>query len=108
MFGLFFLPEALKNGARALIPMLSAAALAASTGLLLRKWSAPDRLWTDLHSIALIFGALPANMLFGFLVVTAGNRTDQVGQAVGCSVTLALLALLANRMRRRDSIMVAA
>jgi hypothetical protein len=107
-FGLFFLPEALKSGARALIPMFAAAALAARTGLLIRKWSAPDRRWTDLHSIALILGALPANMLFGFLVVTAGNRTDQIGQAVGCSVTLALLALFANRMRRRDSIMVAA
>lgn len=107
-FGLFFLPEALKNGARALVPMVATATLAASAGLLLRKWSAPERRWTDLHSIALIFGALPANMLFGFLVVTAGNRTDQIGQAVGCSVTLALLALFANRMRRRDSNMVAA
>jgi hypothetical protein len=107
-FGLFFLPDALKSGARALIPMVATAALAAGTGLLIRKWSAPDRRWTDLHRIALILGALPANMLFGFLVVTAGNRTDQIGQAVGCSVTLALLALFANRMRRRDSIMVAA
>jgi hypothetical protein len=107
-FGLFFLPQLLKSGAWALIPMFVAAALAAVAGLLVRRWSAPGGTWTDLHSLALIFGALPANMLFGFLVVTAGNRTDQIGQAIGCLVTLTLLVFFANRVRRRDSIMVAA
>jgi hypothetical protein len=107
-FGLFFLPEAIKSGARALLPMAAAGAMAGGTGLLIRKWSTPDRRWTDLHSLAIVLGALPANMLFGFLVVTAGNRTDQVGQAIACSMTLALIAFFANRMRARDSIRVAA
>jgi hypothetical protein len=107
-FGLFFLPQQLKSGAWALTPMFAAAALATVAGLLVRKWSVPGGTWTDLHSLALIFGALPANMLFGFLVVTAGDRTDQIGQAIGCSVTLALLLFFANRVRRGDSIMVVA
>ena len=103
-FGLFFLPQSLKSGARALIPMVAAAGLAAGAGFFLRKWSGPDRRWTDLHSLALIFGALPVTMLFGALIVTAGNRTDQIGQVIGCSVTLVLLAFFAERVRRRDSI----
>ena len=103
-FGLFFLPQSLKGGAWALIPMLAAAALGGGTALVFRKWSAPDRGWTDLHSLALILGALPVTMLFGFLVVTAGNRMDQIGQAIGCAGTLALLVFFANHVRRRESI----
>jgi len=107
-FGLFFLPQPLKSGARALIPMVAAAALTGGTGFLIRKWSGPDRKWTDLHSLSLIFGALPVTMFFGALVVTAGNRTDQIGQVIGCSVTLALLAFFADRVRRRDSLVAMA
>jgi hypothetical protein len=107
-FGLFFLPQSLKPGARALIPMTAAALLALGTGLLLRKWSLPDRRWTDSHSLAVIMGSLPANMLFGSLVVTAGNRVDQIGQVIGCSITLAVLARFASGVMRRESVPVVA
>jgi hypothetical protein len=45
-------------------------------------------------------GRAPCHNVFGFFVVTAGNRMDQTGQAVGGLITLVFLALLARRLQR--------
>ena len=97
-FGLLLLPNTLKHGADALVPIVAAAGLAIAVGSTVEKWSA-RRNWTDQHRLAVVLGALPVSMCFGLLVVTAGNRMDQAGQAAGCLITLVLLALLAWRLR---------
>jgi len=68
--------------------------------LLLRGWSAAGRAWSDLHELALVFGALLSSMLFGYFFVTVGSRVDQVGQGVASVVALLLLALFARRLRK--------
>ena len=97
LFGLLLLPDALRTGAPALIPLLSGVALAAGVAAFVRRWSDREGAWTDLHRLALVLGALPPMMLFGFLLVTAGNRVDQVGQGIACLVTLGLLTWFATR-----------
>lgn len=47
--------------------------LAAGMMALIRQWSASGRRWSDLHSLALAFGALLVSMLWGFFLVTASN-----------------------------------
>jgi hypothetical protein len=100
-FQLLALPEALKTGTLVLVPMLSGVALAAGVAAMLRRWSDREEGWTDLHRLALVFGALPPVMLFGFFVVTAGNRVDQVGQGVASAVAVGLLTAFALRLRQR-------
>jgi hypothetical protein len=100
-FGLLFLPETLKHGTHTLVPILAAAGVAIAVGWIVKRWSA-RRNWTDQHRLAVVLGALPVTMCFGFFIVTAGNWMDQAGQAVGCLITLVFLALLARRLRRRS------
>jgi hypothetical protein len=70
---------------------------------LLRRWSAPDRAWTDIHRLALL-----VSMLVGFFFVTAGDRIDQIGQGAASIVAIALLALFARRLQRRGHVMAGA
>jgi len=100
-FGLLFLPEVLKRGARVLIPMCAAVALAAGGSRLVENWSTALG-WSDRHRLAMVLGALPVTMLFGFFIVTAGSRIDQMGQAVGCLITAVLLISFAGRVRKRN------
>jgi hypothetical protein len=99
-FGLLLLPQTLKTGSLALLPMLSGVALAAGMTALLRRWSNGVGGWSDLHRLALVIGALPPMMLFGFFLVTASNRVDQIGQGIASVVTLVLLSIFAVRLRR--------
>ena len=41
-------------------------------------------------------------MLFGFLVVTSGNRVDQIGQGIASVAAMGSLILLILRERRRN------
>jgi uncharacterized protein (TIGR03382 family) len=41
-------------------------------------------------------------MAIGFLVITAGNRFDQLGQGITSLLAVALLILFALRLRRRQ------
>ena len=100
-FGLLFLPETLKHETHSLVPILAAAGVAIAVGSIVKRWST-RRNWTDQHRLAVVLGALPVTMCFGFFIVTAGNRMDQAGQAVGCLITLVFLALLARRLGRRS------
>jgi hypothetical protein len=75
---------------------------------LLRRWSAPDPAWTDIHRLALACEAPLVSMLVGFFFITAGNRIDQIGQGVASIVAIALLALFARRLQRRGHAMAGA
>ena len=103
-FGLLFLPASLKHGTHSLVPILAAAGAAVAVGSTVKRWSA-RRNWTDQHRLAVVLGALPVTMCFGFFIVTAGNRLDQAGQAVGGLITLVLLALLARHSSTRRAAM---
>jgi hypothetical protein len=102
-FGLLGLPGAVRAGALVLVPMVLDVALVAGVVALLRRWSAPDRRWTDLHRLALAAGALPANTLYGFFFVTAGGPVDRAGVAFAGAVAAVLLALFGRRLRKRVS-----
>jgi hypothetical protein len=103
-FVLLDLPHSLRAGALVLAPMLAEIAIVIGVAALIRRWSGPDRAWTDLHRLALAGGALLISMLSGFFFVTAGNPIDQLGQGVASVVAIALLALFARRLRQRDRV----
>ena len=103
-FNLVGLPHSLRAGALVLAPMLGEIAIAIAVATLIRRWSGPDRAWTDLHRLALASGALLISMLFGFFFVTASNPIDQLGQGVASIVAIGLLALFARRLQQRDQV----
>jgi hypothetical protein len=59
------------------------------------------RAWHDSQRLALIFGALLASMLGGFLFVLAASPLDQIGKLGFDLLAAVLLAYLAWRLRRR-------
>jgi hypothetical protein len=95
---LLHLPDTLRSGAWVLVPMLIAIAPVAVVVALIGRWSRPDRGWRDLHRLALVIGALPTSVLYGFFYVTAGSPVDRAGQAVASAAAVALLALFARRL----------
>ena len=99
-FLLLMLPQPLKVGGMALIPMLSGVVLASGVATLIDRWSTRRAGWADPHRLALVMGSLPPVMLFGFLVVTAGNRVDQIGQGIASLAAMAWLTFLAVRSKR--------
>lgn len=103
-FGLLDLPHAVRTGTLVLVPMTLGVVLAAGMAALIRQCSGPGRRWSDLHSLALAFGALLVSMLWGFIFVTAGNHVDQLGQGAASVVAVVLLVLFARRLRERDHV----
>jgi hypothetical protein len=100
-FALLDLPDPLRVGALALAPILAEIAMVIGVTALLRRWSSQNG-WTDLHRVALAWGALLVSMLFGFFAVTASNPIDQLGQGIASIVTIVLLALFGWRLHQRD------
>jgi hypothetical protein len=98
-FSLLVLPDPLKRGALVLLPMIAAALVAAGVAAWL-----PRQLWTDRQCLALAAAAMVPPMVFGFFVVTAGNRLDHWGQASACAVVLALLAASSRRLGRHPGV----
>ncbi len=107
-FALLGLPHSLRAGALALAPMLAEIAMAIAVAALIRRWSGPDRAWTDLHRLALASGALLISMLFGFFFVTASNPIGQLGEGVASIVAFGLVALCARRLQQRDQVVTQA
>jgi hypothetical protein len=99
--GLLDLPHALRDGALVLVAMLAELAMVVGVVALLRRWSAADRRWTDLHRLALACGLMLVSMLLGFFFVTASNPIDQLGQGIASLVAITLLALFAWRLRQQ-------
>jgi hypothetical protein len=106
LFGLIFLPDAVRRGPLVLAPMAFDLAVFAGVWRLIRHWSAPDSSWTDVHRLALALGALPVSMLFGFFYVTASNPADRAFLTVVNVLTLALLGNFARRLRTRQTVVV--
>lgn len=102
-FWLLYLPHGLRQGFFVLLPMVLDLLLAAGGVALLRYWST-GRGWRDVHRLALVFGALPITMAWGFFLVTAGNPVDQLGQGGASVVALVLLALLIWQVQRREPV----
>ncbi len=90
-FVLLDLPHALRNGFWVLIPMLLDLLMVTVVVALLRQWSAGWG-WGDVHRLALVWGALPITMAWGFFFVTAGNPVNQAGQGLASVLALILLA----------------
>ncbi|MEZ4616028.1 MAG: hypothetical protein R2867_11070 [Caldilineaceae bacterium] len=101
-FALLDLPHLLRVGALVLLPMGLDLLLAGGVATLLRRWSAAGSLWRDRHRLALILGALPVSIAWGFLFVTAGNRIDQLFLGGAGLITLLLLVFFAWRLGHRD------
>jgi len=100
-FLLLMLPESLKVGARVLLPIGSGLMVAAAASVAVDRWSRREA-WSDRHRIAMVLGALPPVMVFGFVAVTAGNRVDQIGQAIISVVVYAALIAFAARLGREN------
>jgi hypothetical protein len=103
-FELLDLPHSYRGSYLVVVPMLLFAALAAGVVILVREWSTQNRAWSDLHSLALAFGAMLVSMLWGFIFVTAGSRVDQLGQGIASIAAIVLLALFARRLQDRDRV----
>ena len=65
-FGLLDLPHAVLTGTLVLVPMTLGVVLAAGMAALIRRWSAPGRQWSDLHSLALVFWGAVGQHAVGF------------------------------------------
>jgi hypothetical protein len=85
-----------------LIPMIAGLALAGVAYFLIAHWSRSPA-WHDSSRLALIFGALIASMLAGFLVLKLGGATtiDVIGKLVLNVVAVLLLIGLARRISHR-------
>ena len=83
-----------------LAAILGALVWAAGTGLLVLHW-ATGADFGDRHRLAIVFGALVASWLQGFIIVASGPAIDILGKLVLDLVGIALLAVLALRVRRR-------
>jgi hypothetical protein len=101
-FVMLHLPTPLRHGAWVLLPIVSGFAFVIALLVLIRQWSALGSLWKDDHRLALIAGAILANMLNGFFIVTANNRVDQLGQGVASVMAIAVLAVAVWRIRQKE------
>src|SRR6266487_874720 len=91
----------------AVIPIVSGLAWAGAAFLLVKYWSASPA-WRDAHRLALIFGALIASMLAGFLVSGIHLPIDLLGKLALNVIALLGLFFLAWRLRQRKTAQVAA
>jgi hypothetical protein len=101
-FLLLALPSALKTGLPVLGPLVGGVVLSAGVVELLGRWASLGEGWTRRHQLALVMGSLPPVMLFGFFIVTASQRVDQVGQGIISLAAMGGLALLAGRLRLEE------
>ncbi len=92
------LPASLKTGLPVLLTMSAGVALCTGTFGLIGRWAHRGAGWTPRHRLALVLGALPPVMLFGYFVVTSSDRVDQIGQGTASLAAMCALAFLAGRL----------
>jgi hypothetical protein len=97
---LFALPAAFRVRPRVYGVMALAAACAWSCIGFLGRRSASEG-WGDKRWLALATGAVGASILDSFRVIASASRFDRGAHAIACIVMLAVLGLVANRMRSR-------
>jgi hypothetical protein len=103
LVGLAYIPASSFPGVSPLIPIGIGLAWAGLALLVVRTLSSALG-WQDRHRLALIFGAVLANMGGGILVSVALSPLDQVGKLVFDLIALILLACLAWRLRKRRQV----
>lgn len=103
LVGLAYIPASSFPGVSPLIPIGIGLAWAGLALLVVRSLSSASG-WQDRHRLALIFGAVLANMGGGVLVIVALPPLDQVGKLVFDLIALILLACLAWRLRKRRQV----
>ena len=84
------------------VTMLAGAILAWGVWTLIRRWSAPNRLWDDRHRLALATGPLLLTALFSLLVLLSSSAPGKnlAGQFLVGLITILLLIVSAWRVRR--------
>lgn len=80
--------------------MLAGFAWAASTFLLIRRWSSATG-WQDAHRYAMVFGATLVPMIGGFAGSSAWSRIDLIGKVIFDAIAILLLIALGRTVRRR-------
>ena len=87
-----------------LIPMIAGPALAGVAYALIAHWSR-SAAWQDSSRLALIFGAMMASMLAGFLVLSLGGALaiDVVGKLIFNTIAVLLLIRLAWRLQSTNA-----
>lgn len=102
-FALAILPYVLPASIPTIFAILAGLVWSAVALLLIRRWSS-SRAWQDAHWTALIFGALLASMLAGFLINgPALSPFDLVGKAALNLLAILLLAYLSRRLKQRTA-----
>jgi hypothetical protein len=101
-FGLLHLPTPLRHGILAILPILLGCAFVFGIFRLLRRWSAHENSWRDIHRLMLIFGAMLASMLNGFFFTTANNQVDQLGQGIASVLTILLFAFIIWKTQEKE------
>ena len=103
-FGLLHLPTLLRHGILAILPILFGCAFVFGIFTLLRRWSAHKSSWSDVHRLALIFGALLVSMLNGFFFTTADNQLDQLGQGIASILTILLFTFIIWKIQEKGEV----
>ena len=85
------------------VTMLAGVLLAWGVWTLIRRWSAPNRLWDDRHRLALATGPLLLTALFSLIVLPFSHAPGKnfTGQFLVGLITILLLIVFAWRVRRR-------
>lgn len=99
-FVLIFLHFGVAPTLPAIVPALISLVWAAGAFLLIKFLSA-SRNWQNAHRVAIIFGALIASMLAGFLISGVSLPLDVLGKAVLNLIAIIGLSYLAWKLRRR-------
>jgi hypothetical protein len=92
------------------VTMLAGVILAWGVWMLIRQWSAPNRLWDDRHRLALATGPLLLTALFSLIVLPFSHAPGKnfTGQFLVGLIAILLLILFAWRVRRRVQLAEAA
>jgi hypothetical protein len=99
--GIFlFVHEFFSPAIPALLAILFNIVLAVVAVLLIRSWSAPDRLWDDRHRIALAFAALLGYCAFGFEVASP-DVAKMIFHGILSLITIILMILFTLKVSAR-------
>lgn len=101
MVGLPYIPSSVFRGASPLVPIVVGLIWAVLALLVIRSLSSGRYGWQDRHRLALILGAVLANMIGGTLGILAASPVDKIGKLVFDLVAFILLVCLAWQLRKR-------
>ncbi|PFK80066.1 hypothetical protein COJ21_00075 [Priestia megaterium] len=86
----------------AFVPVLIDLSLFILVILFIRGWFSRNNQWKDIHSLALVSGAILNTLLFGFFIAP-GNTINMIFHAFLCVVTIGLLVIFNRKLHNRNS-----